>query len=109
MAWKKILNGSVKKKNGFRTMCVGTIGENKDASLRIVINRKVNEVEKTIYFHTDNRSRKYEDLKKDNKISILFYDARQRVQIVVKAHAIANVKYRERVIGFQSAKGWRTL
>ena len=87
MAWKKILNGSVKKKNGFRTMCVGTIGVNKDASLRIVINRKVNEVEKTIYFHTDIRSRKFEDLKKDNKISILFYDARQRVQIVIKAHA----------------------
>ena len=84
-AWKKLLNGSVKKKNGFRTMCVGTIGEQNDASLRIVINRKVNESQKTIYFYTDNRSRKFEDLQRDNRITLLFYDAKQRVQIVIKA------------------------
>ncbi len=84
LAWKKLLNGSVKKKNGFRTMCVGTIGENNDASLRMVINRKVNESQKTIYFYTDNRSRKFEDLQRDNRITLLFYDAKQRVQIVLK-------------------------
>jgi uncharacterized pyridoxamine 5'-phosphate oxidase family protein len=49
------------RKNGFRTMCVGTVDENK-AAMRIVVNRKVDEVHKTIYFHTDNRSRKYIDL-----------------------------------------------
>ncbi|MCL6461480.1 MAG: pyridoxamine 5'-phosphate oxidase family protein, partial [Flavobacterium micromati] len=87
LAWKKLVNGSVKKKNGFRTMCVGTIDENNAAALRIVVNRKVDEVQKTIFFHTDNRSRKYDDLTKDNRISLLFYDARQRVQIVVKAYA----------------------
>ena len=87
LAWKKLLNGSIKKKNGFRTMCVGTIDENNAAALRIVVNRKVDEVQKTIFFHTDNRSRKYNDLTKDNRISLLFYDARQRVQIVVKAYA----------------------
>lgn len=87
LAWKKLVNGSVKKKNGFRTMCVGTVGENNTAALRIVVNRKVDEAQKTIFFHTDNRSRKYDDLLKDNRISLLFYDARQRVQIVVKAHA----------------------
>jgi pyridoxine/pyridoxamine 5'-phosphate oxidase len=58
--------------------CVGTVDENKAAALRIVVNRKVDEVHKTIYFHTDNRSRKYIDLIKDNRISLLFYDARQR-------------------------------
>mgnify|MGYP000134773432 FL=1 len=88
LAWKKLVNGSVKKKNGFRTMCVGTVDENKAAAIRIVVNRKVDEVHKTIYFHTDNRSRKHNDLLKDNRISLLFYDARQRVQIVLKAHAI---------------------
>jgi pyridoxine/pyridoxamine 5'-phosphate oxidase len=87
LAWKKLVNGSVKKKNGFRTMCVGTIDENNAAALRIVVNRKVDEVQKTIFFHTDNRSRKYDDLTTDNRISLLFYDARQRVQIVVKAYA----------------------
>ena len=87
LAWKKLLNGSVKKKNGFRTMCVGTVSENNTAALRIVVNRKVDELQKTIFFHTDNRSRKFADLQKDNRISLLFYDARQRIQIVIKANA----------------------
>jgi len=87
LAWKKLVNGSVKKKNGFRTMCVGTVDENNAAAIRIVVNRKVDEVHKTVYFHTDNRSRKHSDLLKDNRISLLFYDARQRVQIVLKARA----------------------
>lgn len=87
-AWKKLVNGSVKKKNGFRTMCVGTINDSNEPTLRIVVNRKVDELQKIIYFHTDNRSRKCYNLKQDNRLSLLFYDARQRVQIVVKAHAI---------------------
>lgn len=85
LAWKKLVNGSVKKKNGFRTMCVGTVGENNSVFLRTVINRKVDETQKIIFFHTDNRSRKFHDLQNDNSISLLFYDARQRIQIVVKA------------------------
>ena len=87
LAWKKLLNGSVKKRNGFRTMCVGTISENSTASLRVVVNRKVDELHKTIYFHTDNRSRKVYDMQQDNRIALLFYDARQRVQITIKALA----------------------
>lgn len=85
LAWKKLVNGSVKKKNGFRTICIGTISATNDAALRVVINRKVDELLKTIYFHTDNRSRKFQELQLDNRISLLFYDARQKIQIVLKA------------------------
>jgi pyridoxine/pyridoxamine 5'-phosphate oxidase len=87
LAWKKLVNGASKKKNGFRTMCVGTVDGNTTASLRIVVNRKADELQKTIFFHTDIRSRKFADLQKDNRISLLFYDARQRIQMVIKAIA----------------------
>ncbi len=87
IAWKKLVNGSVKKKNGFRTMCLGTTSKNNDTSLRIVINRKVDEMNKIIYFYSDNRSRKFQDLLRDNRLSLLFYDARQKTQIMVKAYA----------------------
>ena len=87
LAWKKLLNGSVKKKNGFRTMCLGTISLDANSSLRIVVNRKVEELNKKIYFHTDIRSRKFFELQKDKRITLLFYDARQRIQIMVKAYA----------------------
>lgn len=87
LAWRKLVNGYSKKKNGFRTMCVGTISTKNDTSLRIVINRKVDELQKTIYFYTDNRSRKFEDLQNDDRITLLFYDARQNIQITAKAKA----------------------
>ena len=86
-AWKKLLNGSVKKKNGFKNMCLGTISLDTTSSVRIVVNRKVEEMNKTIYFHTDTRSRKFVELQRDNRVSLLFYDARQKIQIMVKAYA----------------------
>lgn len=85
LAWKKLVTGAVKKKNGFRTMCVATIVTNEAPAVRMVVNRKVNEVQKIIYFHTDNRSRKFRDLLNDNRLSLLFYDSRQHIQIAVKA------------------------
>ncbi len=88
LIWKKLLNGSVKKKNGFRTMCVGTIGKNSESMLRVVVNRKVDELNKKIFFHTDVRSRKFFDLQNDNRVSLLFYDARQSIQIAIKAKVI---------------------
>lgn len=87
LAWKKLINGYSKKKNGFRTMCLSTVNRDNVASSRIVINRKVDDLLKTICFHTDNRSRKFEDIQSDNRISLLFYDARQKIQIAIKAHA----------------------
>ncbi len=54
-----------------------------------------------IFFEDENALNRF----KENN----FEFSAQASAIVIKAHAIANVKYRERVIGFQSAKGWRTL
>lgn len=91
LAWKKLVNGAVKKKNGFRNMFVATVSNNGEASIRTVVNRKVDEFDKKIYFHTDIRSRKIESLKIDNRISLLFYDSKQRIQIALKAHAVLHV------------------
>jgi pyridoxamine 5'-phosphate oxidase len=88
LVWKKLVNGSIKKKNGFRTMCVGTVNSNSESMLRIVVNRKVAELNKKIFFYTDIRSRKFTDLQNNNQVTLLFYDAKQSIQIVVKAKAI---------------------
>lgn len=113
-AWKKLLNGSVKKKNGFRNMCLGTINLDATSSLRIVVNRKVDELNKKIYFHTDTRSRKFVELQKDNRVSLLFYDARQKIQIIVKAHTNIHtddmlVKERWKATSAQARLGYMTV
>lgn len=114
LAWKKLVNGSIKKKNGFRTMFVGTINEIGEATLRTVVNRKVDQINKTIYFHTDIRSRKIENLQNDNRISILFYDSKQRTQIAVKAIAILHIdndlqKNRWQATSSQARLGYMTI
>lgn len=87
LAWKYLINGSSKKKCNFKNMCVGTISQIGEVSLRTVINRKVDELQKKIFFYTDNRSRKFQELKAHDKLTLLFYDARQGVQISIKALA----------------------
>ncbi len=86
-AWKKLLNGSLKKRNGFRNLCLGTLNSNSEPALRMVVNRKVDETNKLVFFHTDTRSRKFEDLQNNATVSLLFYDARQKIQIAIKAQA----------------------
>ena len=85
--WKKLVNGAIKKKNGCRTMCVATISKSHECNVRTVVNRKVDELQKKIFFHTDVRSRKFADLQNDNQVSLLFYDTRQNMQVAIKASA----------------------
>lgn len=85
--WKKLVNGAIKKKNGCRTMCVATVSKTHECTVRTVVNRKADELQKKIYFYTDVRSRKFADLQNDNQVALLFYDIRQNMQIAVKATA----------------------
>jgi pyridoxine/pyridoxamine 5'-phosphate oxidase len=112
--WKKLVNGAVKKKNGFRTMCVGTTRSKSDAMLRIVVNRKVDEINKKIYFYTDIRSRKFEDLQKNKSVTLLFYDSKQNIQIVAKAKVFFHIddelqKERWRTTSPQARLGYMTI
>lgn len=114
LAWRKLVNGAVKKKNGFRSMFVATINNNGEASIRTVVNRKADEFDKKIYFHTDIRSRKIESLQRDNRISLLFYDAKQRIQIAIKANVVLHVnndlqKNRWQATSSQARLGYMTI
>ena len=83
--WKKLVNGAIKKKNGCRTMCVATVSKTHECTVRTVVNRKADELQKKIIFYTDVRSRKFADLQNDNQVALLFYDTRQNMQIALKA------------------------
>ena len=85
--WKKLVNGAIKKKNGCRTMSVATVSKTHHCSMRTVVNRKADELQKKIFFHTDVRSRKFADLQNDSAVALLFYDTRQNMQIAIKATA----------------------
>jgi len=85
--WNRLVNGAVKSRDPLHTPCVATHSGN-DISLRTVVLRKAIPETKELRFHTDTRSKKWQELTLNPSISALFYDAADRIQIRVKGRAI---------------------
>jgi len=83
-SWDLMHNGCDKGKEPFHTFVLATNSES-GVDLRIVVLRKVDEAERLIYFHTDIRASKVEQLKNTEESSILFYDPSKRIQLRIKA------------------------
>ena len=84
--WNRLVNGAVKSRDPLHTPCVATHSGN-DISLRTVVLRKAIAETKELRFHTDTRSKKWQELTLNPTISALFYDAADRIQIRVKGRA----------------------
>ncbi len=84
--WFRLLNGALKSKDEFHTASVATLQEG-DISLRTVVLRKVLPQEKQLHFHTDIRSKKWEELQQSNTISLLFYNVAAKMQMRIKGMA----------------------
>ena len=84
--WNRLVNGAVKSRDPLHTPCVATHSGN-DISLRTVVLRKAIAETKELRFHTDTRSKKWQELVINPSISALFYDAADRIQIRVKGRA----------------------
>ncbi|WP_439505825.1 hypothetical protein [Sediminibacterium sp.] len=85
--WNRLVNGAVKSKDAFHAPCVGSIS-NGEVSMRTMVLRKALPIEKVLRFHTDIRSRKWNELALNNSISALFYDSAARIQLRVKGKAV---------------------
>lgn len=48
--------------------------------------------ERSLRFHTDIRSEKYAELQRDARISALFYDAGEKIQLRLSGHASLHVR-----------------
>lgn len=84
--WLRLLNGSLKSKDEFHTAAVASM-QNGDINLRTMVLRKVLVHEKQLHFHTDIRSKKWEELQQSNNISLLFYNAAAKMQMRIKGLA----------------------
>ncbi|MEO5912509.1 MAG: pyridoxamine 5'-phosphate oxidase family protein [Pelobium sp.] len=85
---KKMLSEGAKSANhAFHFPVLGTLNE-EEAELRTVVLRKVIPNPLVLVFYTDERSPKIAQIKKNNKVSWLFYDAKSKIQIRIKAKAV---------------------
>jgi pyridoxamine 5'-phosphate oxidase len=84
--WIRLLNGALKGRDSLHTPTVANINKH-GINMRTVVLRKVDTKEKTLAFHTDIRSGKWNELQENNNISWLFYDAASRYQIRLSGKA----------------------
>jgi 3-hydroxyisobutyrate dehydrogenase len=89
--WVRLVTGAVKSRNPFHTPCVATMDKG-EVSLRTVVLRKALAKERELRFHTDIRSPKWKELTLNPSISVLFYDAGDRIQLRVKGKAVLHYK-----------------
>lgn len=78
--WVRILNGSLQYKNPLHNPVVANVNEH-GVNMRTVVLRKVDIEKKQLCFHTDIRSGKCQELKRNNKVSWLFYRPSAMLQI----------------------------
>ncbi|MFL3027789.1 MAG: pyridoxamine 5'-phosphate oxidase family protein [Candidatus Neomarinimicrobiota bacterium] len=78
--WLNLENGIRSAKHDYHSFILSTVRNNKP-QLRTVILRDFNKTDLYLSFHTDLRSKKITDLKKNNTVGVLFYDRKRRVQL----------------------------
>jgi pyridoxamine 5'-phosphate oxidase len=81
LVWKYMSSGASRQKDGFNHFTLSTISLLGIPHQRVVINRKINEVHKSLTFFTDTRSKKVAEIKKHPYVSGLFYDDHRHIQV----------------------------
>jgi 3-hydroxyisobutyrate dehydrogenase len=85
--WQQLSAGVKSSKHSFHHAVLGTTNEG-FTDTRTVVLRKVIPEEQCLIFHSDARSPKINQIKKNNKVTWLFYDEQSRIQIRIKAEAL---------------------
>jgi pyridoxamine 5'-phosphate oxidase len=99
-AWTLLRRGSADRRHGFHHPVVATIGDQGQPSARVVILRAASPEERTLRFHTDARTPKWQDLHKDSRIALCFYDHGARTQVRITGKATLHVQ------DDQATKAW---
>lgn len=83
--WQQLMVAPAEKHSQFKTFTVATIDLEGLPDTRMVVLRQVDEANKTLWFHTDNRSKKIPQLRARPEVLLLFWDEEQQVQLRCRA------------------------
>ena len=75
------------RRAAMHTPSVATIGLDGSPRSRTVVLRHFDGIGRSLRFHTDIRSEKYKELQRDPRLSALFYDVGEKLQIRLNGHA----------------------
>ncbi len=86
--WGELLRGKADSKHAFRYVTLTTIGAENWPSTRTVVLRDVDKETQSLYFFTDKRSTKIKEIESNNKVSLLFYNHKKKLQLRVSGKAV---------------------
>ncbi|MBD3748240.1 MAG: pyridoxamine 5'-phosphate oxidase family protein [Sphingobacteriales bacterium] len=89
--WQRLADGAQSPKHLFHFPVISTLNKDFPES-RVVVLRAVNPKEHTLIFYSDVRSPKIRQIKESPNVSWVFYDAKSRIQIRIKAKAVLHFK-----------------
>ena len=84
--WKELQNAVKDASHDYHLMTLSTSTNNKPES-RTVVLRHVDKEDYLLSFHTDTRSPKYDQLKSNPDVSIIFYSVNKRTQLRITGNA----------------------
>jgi len=90
--WDDLKDGVTNTKSAFHYPIISTIDKNGYPSSRTVVLREIHKENNIISFNTDIRSKKWLEIKNNNKISVSIYEPNKKIQIRIIGLAILNYK-----------------
>ena len=82
--WQFIEEGVHRRDSAAHTPALCTIGIDGHPNVRSMVLRAANRGDRTLVFHTDNRSSKIREILSSSRASVLFYDAKEKIQLRLK-------------------------
>ena len=79
------------RRSAFHTPLLVTAGIDGFPAARTVVLRGFNAADRTLTFHTDQRARKVAELGADSRVAVVFYDAKQKIQVRVAGTATVHM------------------
>jgi pyridoxamine 5'-phosphate oxidase len=89
-SWRLIARGVADRRSAFHHPTVATLGMDSRPRLRTVILRGCDARSRVLRFHTDLRSQKVSEIRRDNRISLHFYEPASKIQLRLEGTAEAN-------------------
>lgn len=90
--WQRLVDGAQSPKHPFHFPVISTINEGFPES-RLVVLRDVNPKENTLFFYSDVRSPKIQQIKVNSNTSWLFYHPEFRIQLRIKG--LSSIHYQD--------------
>lgn len=87
--WRRIADASTDRNSPFHLATFCTIDRDGSPAARQIIVRQVDVARRQIVFHTDRRSPKVEQIARESRVALLFWDANSRTQLRLSGTAAA--------------------